>query len=212
MGAAPPSAAAERVGYHTVCSALTATAFAAPLGKGRCRFSFTRPIVSMAIFSRDDSDSAALILWASVCLTMLRLSLEAATWLVLWQVYGRQTVARLHLSMVRIKPELVVSNGDVLRGFGPIHYFYGVGLWIPSSAVVLILITKYLAPRWWKKACAEQRKMRPRAIGVIVTLLLFGAIGGTLPLFPAISLGALGTAASTWWLRNSVREDPWDCY
>ena len=87
----------------------------------------------MPVFRRDDSDSFPLILWASVCLTMLRLCLEAAAWLVLWQVYGRQTVAGLHLSMVRIKPELVVSNGDVLRGFGPLHFFYGVGLWIPTT-------------------------------------------------------------------------------
>jgi len=38
------------------------------------------------------SDSAALILWAGVVIMMLRLSLEAAGWVVLWQVYGWQTV------------------------------------------------------------------------------------------------------------------------
>lgn len=46
-----------------------------------------------------------------------------------------------HLWLVRAKPELVVSNGDVLRGFGPIHYFYGVALWIPATIAVLVLLS-----------------------------------------------------------------------
>lgn len=158
----------------------------------------------MAIFRRDDSESAALILWVSVAFTMLRLSLEAADWLVLRQVYGRRTVAHEHLSIVSIKPELVVSNGDVLRGFAPTHYFYGISIWLPMTVVVLIGIAKYLAPRWWAKASITPRNMRPRAIGVIIALGLFGAIGGVLSLRPAITLGTIAATASTWWLRNSV--------
>lgn len=161
----------------------------------------------MGIFRRDDSDSAALILWASVVITMLRLSREAAAWLVLWQVYGWRTVAIEHLSLVRIKPELVVSNGDVLRGLGKIFYLYGVGIWLPSSVLVLTVITKHLAPRWSAKASREQRRMRPRPIGAVVVLTLFAAIGGGLSLGPATILGTLAAAASTWWLRNSVRDD-----
>lgn len=161
----------------------------------------------MDIFRRDDSDSAALILWASVAITMLRVSLEAAAWLVLWQVYGWRTVARKHLSLVRIKPHLVVSNGDVLHGLDQIHYLYGVGIWLSSTTLILILLTKYLAPRWVAQASREQRRMRPRALGVVVALSVFAAIGRALPLRPAVMVGTLATAASTWWLRNSVPDD-----
>lgn len=161
----------------------------------------------MALFHRNDSDSAFLILWASVAITMLRLSLEAAARLVLWQVYGWHAVAREHLSLVRIKPQLVVSNGDVLRGFGTIHYLYGVGIWLSSTALLLMLISKYLTPRWSAKASREQRRMRPRAPGVVIALTLLAAIGGVLSLGPAVIVGTIAAAASTWWLRNSVRDD-----
>lgn len=157
-----------------------------------------------SLFRRTDSDSAAIIVWASVALTVLRLSLEASNRLILWQVYGWRTVSANHLSLVRVKPELVVSNGDVLRGFGPIHYLYGVALWIPTTIAILILLGRYAAPRWWKQASANPRTMRPGAIGIAATLFMFFAIPGLLPLRSALSLGALAAVSGLWWLRNSV--------
>lgn len=156
-----------------------------------------------SLFRRTDSDSAAIIVWASVALTVLRLSLEASNRLILWQVYGRRAVVANHLWLVRAKPELVVSNGDVLRGFGPIHYFYGVALWIPATIAVLVLLVRYAAPRWWREASANPRKMKPGAIGVVATLLMFFTIPG-LPLVQALTLGGLAAMAGLWWLRNSV--------
>ena len=156
------------------------------------------------LFRRTDSDSALLIVWASVTFTVLRLSLEASNWLILWQVYGRKTVAAGHLSLLRTKPELVVSNGDVLRGLGPIHYFYGVGLWLPTTFAVLIPLVRYAAPRWWKQASANRRKMQPSGIATVAVLVMFFAIPLLQSLLAAVTLGAFAAAAGLWWLRNSV--------
>ena len=161
------------------------------------------------LFRRSDSDSAAFIVWSSVVSCVLRVSLEVSNWLVLWQVYGRRTVAASHLSIVSMKPELVVCNGDVLRGFGPLHYMYGVGIWIPSTIAILIPLVRYGAPRWWAYAMANPRRMRPRALGIIVALVMFFCVPG-LPSLPAVlSLSALAAAGGLWWLRNSVPQaDP----
>ena len=156
-----------------------------------------------SLFQRTDSDSAAFIVWASVSLTVLRLSLEVSNRLILWQVYGRRTVSANHLALVSVKPQLVASNGDVLRGFGPIHYLYGVALWIPTTIAALILLGRYVAPCWWREASTNPRKMKPGAVGVVATLLMFFTIPG-LPVVQALTFGGLAAAVGLWWLRNSV--------
>jgi hypothetical protein len=139
-----------------------------------------------------------------VVFTILRLSVEASNWLVLWQVYGQRTVAHYHLSVVRIKPELVVSNGDILRGFGPIHYFYGASLWITTIAI-LVLLFRYVAPKWWELASAREAKPNPGAIGIIASLVMFFAIPtDLLPFIPALGFGTFAAAAGLWWLRNRM--------
>lgn len=45
--------------------------------------------------------------------------------------------------------------------------------------------------------------MKPGAIGVVATLLMFFTIPG-LPLVQALTLGGLAAMAGLWWLRNSV--------
>jgi hypothetical protein len=95
---------------------------------------------------REGRGTAALIVWSSICLTVLRLSLEASNRLILWHLYGYRTVANYNLSIVRVKPELVVSNGDVLKGWGFIHYLIGVSLWIPVSTIALVLLFKHVTP------------------------------------------------------------------
>ncbi len=134
---------------------------------------------------------------------MLRFSLETSNRLILWQVYGWEAVKRDHISIVSIKPLLVVSNGDVLRGMGPIHFFYGIGLWIPLTFAILMPVLKYAAPDWWRRVSNAPRwTPQPRAIGIIVLLILFFAIPGFLPALPALSLGIVASLAGLFWLRN----------
>lgn len=155
--------------------------------------------------ARNDGDSAALIVWGSVVLTILRLSMEAANWLVLWQIYGKRTVAQDHLSIVKIKPVLVVSNGDVLRGFGAVHWFYGVALWIPSTLAVLIPLMRYGAPGWWKRALATRRNVRPGMLGIVALLGMFFTIP-RLPVVWALAIGVPAALIGVWWLRRRVPE------
>ncbi|HLY99111.1 MAG TPA: hypothetical protein VKT33_08600 [Candidatus Angelobacter sp.] len=152
-------------------------------------------------FRRHDSYSAALIVWSSITITDLRLSLEASNRLILWYVYGRKLVAHNHLSLVQTKPRLAVSNGDVLNGLGPLHYLFGIFLWITTATVIVVLVMKYLAPEWWSQASMKPPKQGGN-IGIIASLVMFIAILA-LPLFPALILGVVAAATGIWWLRNS---------
>jgi hypothetical protein len=80
-----------------------------------------------------NAQSIGLVIWKAVCTATLRLSMVVANTLALWRVYGRARVLREHLQITRIKPQLVVSNGDVLRGLTFQHYVTGAAIWLASS-------------------------------------------------------------------------------
>lgn len=144
-----------------------------------------------------------MIVWASVVLSAMRFSLETSNRLILWQAYGWQKVQHEHLSIVRIKPQLVVSNGDILRSLGPLHFLYGIALWIPLTFAILVPLFKYATPNWWRRVSGATRwTPQPGAIGIIALLIMFFAIPGFLPPLPALSLGALATTAGLFWLRT----------
>jgi hypothetical protein len=153
-------------------------------------------------------DSAAVIVWASICLTALRVSLEAANRLVLWRVYGSTVVARQHLSMVRIKPVLMVSNGDILRGWGFIHFLFGISLWIPVSVGVLIVVFKYATPQWWREQRESGGKTSPGAVGIVATLVMFVCIPGKLGFVPAMALGLSAAILGLSWLHSRIASHP----
>jgi hypothetical protein len=135
--------------------------------------------------------------------------MEASNWLILFYVYGRQRVIVDHLSLVRIKPQLVVSNGAVLRGLGPLHYLIGVSLWISTTLIVIFLITKYLGPAWWNEV--EGSQPRTGNIGwwirALLAIIMMVSIVGLLPLVPALTLGAVATTigiVAVRWLQTNV--------
>lgn len=156
--------------------------------------------------SRADSESAAMIVWSSVTLTAMRLSLEAANRLILWHLYGHATVAHDHLSIVRVKPQLVVSNGDMLKGWGFFHFLMGVSLWLPTTAIVLTLLFKYVTPQWWREQSRRGGSGPGGALGGAAILIMFLCIPGTLEFVPAVSLGLAAAILGLFWLRVSARE------
>ena len=135
---------------------------------------------------------------------MLRFSLETSNRLILWQAYGWEKAQHEHLSVVRVKPQLVVSNGDILRSLGPVHFLYGIALWIPLTFVILVPLLKYGAPDWWERVSGARRwSPQPGAIGIVSLLIMFFAIPGFLPTLPALSLGVLAATRGLVWLRRS---------
>ena len=154
--------------------------------------------------ARANRDSAAMIVWAGVCFSALRVSLEAANKFVLWRVYGSRVVARQHLTIVRIKPVLLVSNGDILRDWGFIHFLLGIAMWLALSVGVLIILFKYVTPGWSRGWSENGGRMAPGAIGIVTTLMMFVCIPGTLRFLPAMGLGLTSTILGLSWLRFSV--------
>ena len=56
----------------------------------------------------------ALVIWLVITLSMLRIASWVSGQIILIHAYGWGRVSREHLQMARLKPLLVVSNGDVL--------------------------------------------------------------------------------------------------
>jgi hypothetical protein len=145
---------------------------------------------------------AWLVLFMAVAASSLRIALWAADAITLWHLYGRATVARDHLRIVNVKP-LVVSNGDVLRGIGPYHYFVGVVIWLPLTFALMSLIGYTLLPRRHRKALqAREQTQGGTAVSVIWALALPILITAVLPMWAALSVGAVSVVAASIWARR----------
>jgi len=75
----------------------------------------------------------------------LRFAMRAATWVTLWYLYGWATIKHDHLRVLNVKP-FTVSNGDVLRGIGPYHYFVSVAIWLPLALGIVFLLDRWILP------------------------------------------------------------------
>lgn len=85
-----------------------------------------------------------LVIFMVSALSMLRIALWGASQIVLLEVYGRDRVTREHLKLVKFKPQLAVSNGDVLWGRGFEHYLIGMAIWLPSTILIFLVAWKLL--------------------------------------------------------------------
>lgn len=93
---------------------------------------------------RESLRGRALVIWLVITLSMLRIASWLSGEIVLLRVYGWERVSREHLQMAKLKPLLVVSNGDVLPNSPFAHYLIGVAIWIPSAILLLALAFKLL--------------------------------------------------------------------
>ncbi len=96
--------------------------------------------------------SIMLVIWMATATSALRIALWAANVITLWYLYGRTTVEHEHLRITKIKPQLVVSNGDVLRGIGGYHFLVGVAIWLPLTCGLLFLIYYALLPGSFRRS------------------------------------------------------------
>lgn len=85
-----------------------------------------------------------LVIFIAIAMSMLRIGVWVASQIVLFQVYGRERVSREHLQIVKIKPRLVVSNGDVLWSRGFEHFLIVGAIWMTLTVLLFSLAWKLL--------------------------------------------------------------------
>ena len=147
--------------------------------------------------------SAMLVIWVALVTIALRIALESANVITLSHLYGRATVRRLHLRIVSVKPQLVVSNGDILRGIGPYHFLLGVAIWLPLSVGLISLVFYTCFPRWQREIMMK-RAPGPSgsALALLWALALFFLVPGLLPIGIALAVAVGSIAVALIWARK----------
>lgn len=149
---------------------------------------------------RQSVRSVWLVIFMAVCTSTLRIARSAASEITLIYLYGRATVVRDHLHITRMRPHIVVSNGDVLRGIGPYHYFVGVAIWLPLAFGLLMLIYYKLMPTWQRALMqVRERNQGVNSAALVWVLALFFLVTGLLPMWAGITLAGASVAAAVIW-------------
>lgn len=139
------------------------------------------------------------VIWIAVTVALLRLCIWISAEILLLRTYGRARVFSEHLHLVKIKPDLIVSNGDVLWGKGFQHFLISGVMWLPAALFAMIAISSLL-PQW----CRDGWKGSERSIGglgLVFGLGLFFVIF-LLPLPGALSLATLVVIGTLAWARR----------
>lgn len=155
--------------------------------------------------ARERLRSLWLVMALAVCTGTLRLAMRTANDLILRYLYGSATVQHEHLRIVRVKPQLLVSNGDVLRGIGFYHYLVGVGIWFLLSVGLLLVIYYGFVPKECRQVfqVSEPRDGQSISLFALIWMIaLFFLVAGFLPLAPAIALSAISVVIALIWMRK----------
>ncbi len=150
--------------------------------------------------------SLSLVMAMAVMTGTLRFAMWAANQITLSYLYGSATVRHDHLRIVRVKPDLVVSNGDVLRGIGAYHYFVGVGIWLPAALGLAFLIDRFLLPEPCRMILRERQTQRSNdkasAMALLFALPMAFLVTVWLPEVTALALAAVVAAGALIGLRK----------
>lgn len=145
----------------------------------------------------------AIIIVVTAAVAFLRIAVRAADRILLLLVYGRHRVLTEHLAIIKAKPDIVVSNGDVLYGKGFEHYLLGVSIWMITT-IVFVQLAYRLLPRGEREAMRGRNSLS--GTQVVIVIALFFAIG-TLPLgmslFLAIFVITIGLLLP--WVRDEIQ-------
>jgi heme/copper-type cytochrome/quinol oxidase subunit 3 len=99
-----------------------------------------------------------------------------------------------------MKPQIVVSNGDVLPGIGFYHYSVGVVIWLPLAFGLMMLIYYTLMPKWQQAVMqVRERNQRMNALSLVWALALFLLVSGLLPMGAAMGLAAASVTTAVIW-------------
>ena len=149
-----------------------------------------------------NSRSAAVVIFVTVGTILARLSFEASSIILLVRTYGRDRVFGQHLKIVKYKPEMLVSNGDILYGKGPDLNAITFVIWLVSFFLILLLALRML-PAGARNALKGRQRQTFSPGAVIAVGGLFLALG-RLPLASSAVLAACALAgAYAWaWVRR----------
>jgi hypothetical protein len=166
------------------------------------------PAPDAAASTRESVRSVWLVIFMAVCTSTLRIASWAANEITLLYFYGWAEVAHDHLRITRIKPQIVVSNGDVYRGIGFYHYSVEVMIWLPLAIGLITLIGYTLLPKWQLALMqVRERNRTVSAVALVWVLALFFLVSGFLPMGPAMALAAASLGAALIWARKIPSED-----
>ncbi len=161
------------------------------------------PAPDAAASTRESVRSVWLVIFMAVCTSTLRIAIWAAGEITMLYLYGWAAVARDHLHITRMKPQIVVSNGDVLPGIGFYHYSVGVVIWLPLAFGLMTLIYYTLLPKWQQALMqVRERNQRVSAVALVWVLALFFLVSGLLPMGAAMALAAASVTAALIWARK----------
>jgi hypothetical protein len=158
------------------------------------------PAPDAAAATRERVRSVWLVICMAVCSSTLRIARWAASEITLLYFYGWAAVTRDHLHITRMKPQIVVSNGDVFPGIGFYHYSVGVVIWLPLAFGLMMLIYHTLMPKWQQAVMqVRERNQRMNALSLVWALGLFFLVSGLLPMGAAMILAAASLAVALIW-------------
>ena len=138
----------------------------------------------------------------------LRFALWASNVITLWYLYGWATVRHDHLTIVRVKPDLVVSNGDVLHGIGGYHYFVGVVVWLPLTIGLAFLVDRVILPEACRRILKENKPSKDScgAWALLYVLPMLILVTAFLPTLVALFLALASAVVPIIWLRTICRK------
>ena len=163
-----------------------------------------------AVSFHEHVHAAFLVTWMAVTTSALRIAIWSANEITLVYIYGRATVTHDHLHIIRMTPNLVVSNGDVLKGIGAYNFLVGVAIWVPLTVALMMLIHHTLLPQRCREALQVSTPKEERTttkgyattIALIWMLALFFLVPGLLPTRSSLAIGFGSAAAALIWARR----------
>jgi len=157
--------------------------------------------------------SVCLVIWIAAGTSALRIAIWSAGEIVLWHVYGPERVVREHLSITRMRPELMVSNGDVLWGRSFHQFLISLAIWLPLSAGLLPWIYYHLVPQPIRQSY-EASKKKEESVPVVAQLWIVALffLVGLLPMGPGLAIGFGSVAAALFWARRILPPNPQSRY
>jgi hypothetical protein len=110
----------------------------------------------------------------------MKIGNRLADYLILAHIYGRNAVASRGLRIVDSKPNLKISNGDVLHGYGFTHFLIMAGTFV-TVGILLLVVTRSLLPAPLRSELDRLSDRKPdMPTPGLIPLILFIPLAGAL--------------------------------